>query len=85
MAEKGIWLSLQPFPEEMADAFPRSRQEWAKAQEVLAETFYEEIDEHARLGGEVAVGRIERVDAERSAALSRQHDLPAARPRCRGR
>jgi imidazolonepropionase-like amidohydrolase len=38
MAEHGIWLSIQPFPDEMADVFPRSSQEWAKAQEVLAGT-----------------------------------------------
>jgi imidazolonepropionase-like amidohydrolase len=42
MAEKGIWLSIQPFPDEMADAFPPESEEWAKAQEVLAamETAY---------------------------------------------
>lgn len=38
MAERGIWLSIQPFPDEMADVFPRSSQEWAKAQEILAGT-----------------------------------------------
>ena len=38
MAERGIWLSIQPFPDEMADAFPPGSQEWAKAQEVLAGT-----------------------------------------------
>jgi imidazolonepropionase-like amidohydrolase len=38
MAERGIWLSIQPFPDEMADAFPSGSQEWAKAQEVLAAT-----------------------------------------------
>ena len=38
MAERGVWLSIQPFPDEMADAFPRTSQEWAKAQEVLAGT-----------------------------------------------
>jgi imidazolonepropionase-like amidohydrolase len=38
MADRGIWLSIQPFPDEMADAFPRESQEWAKAQEVLAAT-----------------------------------------------
>jgi imidazolonepropionase-like amidohydrolase len=38
MAERGIWLSIQPFPDEMADAFPRGSQEWEKAQEVLAAT-----------------------------------------------
>ena len=43
MAERGIWLSIQPFPDEMADAFPSGSQEWAKAQEVLAamETAYQ--------------------------------------------
>jgi imidazolonepropionase-like amidohydrolase len=38
MAERGIWLSIQPFPDEMAGAFPSGSQEWAKAQEVLAAT-----------------------------------------------
>ena len=38
MAEHGIWLSIQPFPDEMADAFPPGSIERAKAQEVLAGT-----------------------------------------------
>ena len=38
MAQHGIWLSIQPFPDEMADVFPRGSQEWEKAQEVLAAT-----------------------------------------------
>ena len=38
MAERGIWLSIQPFPDEMADGFPRNSQQRAKAQEVLAGT-----------------------------------------------
>jgi imidazolonepropionase-like amidohydrolase len=38
MAERGIWLSIQPFPKEIADAFPPGSQERAKAQEVLAGT-----------------------------------------------
>ena len=38
MAERGVWLSIQPFPDEMADAFPPGSQERAKAQEVLAGT-----------------------------------------------
>jgi imidazolonepropionase-like amidohydrolase len=33
---KGIWLSMQPFPDELADAFPRGSNEWNKAQEVFA-------------------------------------------------
>jgi imidazolonepropionase-like amidohydrolase len=42
MAERGVWLSLQPFPGEMADVFPPGSQERAKFQEVLAgmETAY---------------------------------------------
>jgi imidazolonepropionase-like amidohydrolase len=36
IAERGIWLSIQPFPNEMADVFPRNSDNWAKAQEVLA-------------------------------------------------
>lgn len=33
---KGIWLSMQPFPAELADAFPKGSNEWNKAQEVFA-------------------------------------------------
>jgi imidazolonepropionase-like amidohydrolase len=36
IADKGIWLSMQPFPPELADAFPRGSFEWNKAQEVFA-------------------------------------------------
>jgi imidazolonepropionase-like amidohydrolase len=36
MAEQGIWLSIQPFPDEMADVFPTGSEEWNKAQQVLA-------------------------------------------------
>jgi imidazolonepropionase-like amidohydrolase len=38
MAERGVWLSIQPFPDEMADGFPPNSQQRAKAQEVLAGT-----------------------------------------------
>jgi imidazolonepropionase-like amidohydrolase len=38
MAEQGIWLSIQPFPKEMADAFPPNSPQRAKSQEVLAGT-----------------------------------------------
>jgi imidazolonepropionase-like amidohydrolase len=38
MAEGGIWLSIQPFPDDMAAGFPRNSGQWAKAQEVLAGT-----------------------------------------------
>jgi imidazolonepropionase-like amidohydrolase len=38
IADRGVWLSIQPFPEEMADVFPRNSDQWAKAQEVLAGT-----------------------------------------------
>ena len=38
IAEKGIWLSTQPFPDEMAKVFPPGSQEHAKALEVLAGT-----------------------------------------------
>jgi imidazolonepropionase-like amidohydrolase len=38
IAEKGIWLSTQAFPDEMADAFPMGSQERAKAFEVFAGT-----------------------------------------------
>jgi len=42
MAERGIWLSIQPFPDEMADVFPPGSEEWNKAQAVLGamETAY---------------------------------------------
>jgi imidazolonepropionase-like amidohydrolase len=38
IAEKGIWLSTQAFPEEMADAFPPGSSERAKFMEVFAGT-----------------------------------------------
>lgn len=38
MAENGTWLSTQPFPDELANAFPRGSDEWQKAQEVFAGT-----------------------------------------------
>jgi imidazolonepropionase-like amidohydrolase len=38
IAEKGIWLSTQAFPEELADAFPAGSLERAKAMEVFAGT-----------------------------------------------
>lgn len=38
MARNNIWLSTQPFPPELADAFPRGSDEWLKAQEVFAGT-----------------------------------------------
>jgi imidazolonepropionase-like amidohydrolase len=38
IAERGIWLSTQPFPEEAADAFPPGSLERAKALEVIAGT-----------------------------------------------
>ena len=38
IAEKGIWLSTQAFPDEMADAFPPGSSERDKAMEVFAGT-----------------------------------------------
>jgi imidazolonepropionase-like amidohydrolase len=38
IAEKGIWLSTQPFPDELADAFPPGSSERAKAFTVFAGT-----------------------------------------------
>ncbi len=38
IAEQGIWLSIQAFPDEMADAFPPGSQERAKAFTVFAGT-----------------------------------------------
>jgi imidazolonepropionase-like amidohydrolase len=36
IASKGIWLSLQPLPKELMEAFPRNSVEWLKGQEVIA-------------------------------------------------
>ena len=36
MADKGVWLSTQPLPEEMIGAFPAGSEEAAKAEEVIA-------------------------------------------------
>jgi imidazolonepropionase-like amidohydrolase len=36
IAERGVWLSIQPFPDELADAFPPGSQQRAKAAEVFA-------------------------------------------------
>jgi len=38
IAERGVWLSIQPFPDELADAFPPGSQQRAKANEVFAGT-----------------------------------------------
>jgi imidazolonepropionase-like amidohydrolase len=38
IAEKGIWLSTQPFPEDMAAAFPPGSEQRAKFEEVFAGT-----------------------------------------------
>jgi imidazolonepropionase-like amidohydrolase len=38
MAERGIWLSTQPFPDEMFAVFPTGSAEWSKGQQVLAGT-----------------------------------------------
>jgi imidazolonepropionase-like amidohydrolase len=38
IAEKGVWLSTQVFPDEMADAFPPGSSEREKAMEVFAGT-----------------------------------------------
>ena len=38
IAEKGVWLSIQPFPDEIANTFPAGTHEAAKAKEVLAAT-----------------------------------------------
>jgi imidazolonepropionase-like amidohydrolase len=38
MAQQGIWLSTQPFPDELADAFPPGSSEREKAFEVFAGT-----------------------------------------------
>lgn len=35
IAEKGVWLSIQPFPEDMANVFPPGSQERAKFAEVM--------------------------------------------------
>ncbi len=38
MRDTGTWLSTQPFPPELADAFPTGSEQWQKAQEVFAGT-----------------------------------------------
>ena len=38
LADKGIWLSTQAFPDELAEAFPPGSEERAKAAEVFAGT-----------------------------------------------
>ena len=38
IAERGVWLSIQPFPDELADAFPPGSQQRAKFAEVFAGT-----------------------------------------------
>src|SRR5215472_13008913 len=38
IAERGVWLSIQPLPEELANAFPPGSRERAKAAEVFAAT-----------------------------------------------
>jgi len=38
IAERGVWLSIQPFPDELAEAFPPGSQQRAKATEVFAGT-----------------------------------------------
>jgi imidazolonepropionase-like amidohydrolase len=48
IAERGVWLSTQPFPDELADAFPPGSQQRAKFAEVLAgmETTYRMARKH---------------------------------------
>jgi imidazolonepropionase-like amidohydrolase len=36
IAERGVWLSIQPLPDELADAFPPGSQQRAKAAEAFA-------------------------------------------------
>lgn len=38
IARSGVWLSTQPLPEELANAFPSGSDQWQKAQEVFAGT-----------------------------------------------
>src|SRR6202008_728354 len=38
IADRGVWLSIQPFPDELADAFPPGSPQRAKALEVFAGT-----------------------------------------------
>jgi len=38
LANKGVWLSIQPLPEELIRAFPPDSEEYAKGREVLAGT-----------------------------------------------
>jgi imidazolonepropionase-like amidohydrolase len=38
IAQRDVWLSIQPFPDEFADLFPEGSDERAKAREVIAAT-----------------------------------------------
>jgi imidazolonepropionase-like amidohydrolase len=48
IGERGVWLSIQPFPDELANAFPPGSQQRAKAFEVFAgmETAYRMARKH---------------------------------------
>ena len=41
MAERDIWLSIQPFPDEVADTFPAGSEGREKALEVIAATSHD--------------------------------------------
>ncbi len=67
MAEKGVWLSMQVFPDEMANAFPTGSFEYQKAREVFAGT-----DKTLQLAKKYKIKTVWGTDVLFSAALARQ-------------
>jgi len=67
MAEKGIWLSMQVFPDEMANAFPPGSFEHEKAMQVFAGA-----DKTLQLAKKYKIKTVWGTDVLFSAALARQ-------------
>ena len=68
IADKGVWLSTQAFPEELGNAFPPGSFERGKFMEVLAGT-----DETYRLAKKYKIKAAFGTDVLFSAALAQQH------------
>jgi imidazolonepropionase-like amidohydrolase len=68
IAEKGIWLSTQAFPDELAEAFPPGSFERKKAMEVFAGT-----DATFNLAKKYQIKTVFGTDILFSAALAKQH------------
>ena len=68
IADKGIWLSMQAFPDELADAFPPGSFEHQKAMEVFAGT-----DQTYNFAKKYKIKTAFGTDVLFSAALARQH------------